>query len=115
LVYALQPNDRLQHFAVSNLGNIEFCDGTPFRPIDLRLYVHSFKTRVLGWFTYTFDGEMRFYCVSNDNCMSCGQVDALKREFMAVLQCQAIESASLAHFFNAGPFPPNQQSLRSTE
>jgi hypothetical protein len=58
----------------------------PFRLKDLRLYLHSFKTKVLGLVTYTINGEMRFYCISDEKCMSRQQVDALKREFIALLQ-----------------------------
>lgn len=91
-VYALNFNHRLNHFALSNLGNVDFDNGdAPFPPKDLRLYVHSFKTRALGWFTYTFNGEMRFYCVSSEKSMTRSQVDAIKREFMLVLQRQALE------------------------
>jgi hypothetical protein len=90
--YALRRNDRFSHFPFSNLGNVVAVDSdAPFRLKDLRLYVHSFKTRAVGLVTYTLDGEMRFYCVSHEKCMSHGQVDALKREFMAVLQHHAVK------------------------
>ncbi|MDQ1470170.1 MAG: hypothetical protein QOJ99_1650, partial [Bryobacterales bacterium] len=32
--------------------------------------------------------EMRFYCISDENCVTRIQVDALKCEFMALLQDQ---------------------------
>ena len=87
-------NGRLSSFALSNLGNVVLSDSdAPFRAKDLRIYVHSLKTRALGWITYTFNGEMRFCCVSNEKCMSPSQVDALKREFMTVLQGQVIQHA----------------------
>jgi hypothetical protein len=92
IIYALNVNGKLSHFALSNLGNVVLSDSdAPFRVKDLRLYVHSFKTRAVGLVTYTLDGEMRFYCVSHEKCMSHGQVDALKREFMAVLQHHAVK------------------------
>ena len=50
--------------------------------------MHSFKARAVGLVTYTLNGEMRFYCISDENCMTRIQVDALKREFMALLQDQ---------------------------
>jgi hypothetical protein len=64
--------------------------GAPFRLKDLRLYVHSFKTRALGLVTYTVNGEMYFYCVSHNKCLNPDQVNALKHEFMAELQHQAM-------------------------
>lgn len=78
---------RRSSFALSNIGNIVIDDsGAPFRLKDLRLYVHSFKTRALGLVTYTVNGEMYFYCVSHSKCLNPDQVNALKREFMAELQ-----------------------------
>jgi hypothetical protein len=84
---------RRSSFALSNIGNIMIDDSrAPFRLRDLRLYVHSFKTRALGLVTYTVNGEMYFYCVSHDKCLNPNQVDALKCEFMAELQHQAMRS-----------------------
>jgi hypothetical protein len=89
---ALAMNGKLKVFPLSNLGNVVVSDSdAPFRLKDLRLYIHSFKTKVLGLITYTINGEMRFYCISHEKCMSRSQVDALKREFMALLQHHVIE------------------------
>jgi hypothetical protein len=89
--YAFSRNARLKSFALSNLGNVAAIDNdAPFRLKDLRLFVHSFKTRALGLVTYTINGEMRFYCISHEKCMSRSQVDALQREFMALLQRHVI-------------------------
>jgi hypothetical protein len=86
IIYASNLNGRLSHFALSNLGIVFLTDSdASFRVTDLRLYVHSFKTRALGWITYTFNGEMRFCCVSHEKCMSPGQVNALKQAFMILL------------------------------
>jgi hypothetical protein len=91
IIYALSRRNRASHFALSNLGNVVLSDrDAPFRLKDLRLFVHSFKTRALGWFTYTFNGELRFYCVSNGNCMRPSEVNALEREFMILLQRQLL-------------------------
>ena len=91
-ILSASSRNRLSHFALSNLGNIALGDGdAPFRVQDMHIYAHSFKTRALGWFTYTFNKEMRFYCVSNEKCMSPGEVDTLKREFMLLLQRQALQ------------------------
>ena len=93
IINALNRNGRQSHFALSNLGNIVLsANDAPFLAKDLRLYVHSFKTRALGWITYTFNGEMRFCCVSNEKCMSPSQVNALKHEFMMLLQRQVVQS-----------------------
>jgi hypothetical protein len=92
LTEALQFRRR-NSFALSNIGNIVIDDrGAPFRLNDLRLYVHSFKTRALGLVTYTVNGEMYFYCVSHDKCLSHDQVKALKREFMAELEHQTMHT-----------------------
>jgi hypothetical protein len=90
---ALKTSDRLTGFALSNLGNVAISDSdAPFRVKDLRLYVHSFKTKALGLVTYTLNGEMRFNCVADEKCMSRDQADALKRELMALLQHQVIQT-----------------------
>src|SRR5258708_18536733 len=90
--YALRMNDRLSNFPLSNLGNVvALDDDAPFRLKDLRLYVHSFKARAVGLVTYTLNGEMRFYCISDENCRTRSQVDALKCEFMALLQHHVIQ------------------------
>jgi hypothetical protein len=90
--YALRMNDTLSNFPLSNLGNVVAIDSdAPFRLKDMRLYVHSFKARALGLVTYTLNGEMRFYCISHEKCMSRSQVEALKREFMALLQHNVIQ------------------------
>ena len=95
VIYALSLNGRLSHFALSNLGNVVLSDSdAPFRVKDLRLYVHSFKTRALGWITYTFNGEMRFCCVSHEKCMSPNQVNALKESFMTLLDHEVMQAAA---------------------
>jgi hypothetical protein len=89
--YALRMNHRLNCFPLSNLGQVAALDSdAPFRLKDLRLYVHSFTIRALGLVTYTVNGEMRFYCISDEKCMTRRQVDALRREFMARLQHHAM-------------------------
>jgi hypothetical protein len=86
---ALKMNGSLNRFALSNLGNVVISEAdSPFEVTDLRLYMHSLNFRVLCLVTYTFNEEMRFYCVSDEKCMSRSQVAALKRDFMALLQSQ---------------------------
>jgi hypothetical protein len=86
---ALKMNGSWNRFALSNLGNVAISDSSsPLRVKDLRLYMHSFSFRALCLVTYTLNGEMRFYCVSDEKCMSRGQLDSLQREFMALLQNQ---------------------------
>jgi hypothetical protein len=41
---------------------------------------------LLGLVPYTVNGEMRFYWVIDEKCMSRSEVDSLNREFMALLQ-----------------------------
>jgi hypothetical protein len=89
----LKMNGSWNRFALSNLGNVVVSDSdAPFRVKDLRLYMHSVNIRVLCLVTYTFNDEMRFYCVSDEKCMSRSQVDRLKREFMVLLQNQVLQT-----------------------
>jgi hypothetical protein len=81
-------------FGLSNLGNIVIHDrNAPFRVKDLRLYMHSFNIRMLGLVPYTLNGEMRFYLVSDEKCLSPDEVDALKHEFMLLLEEQVARPA----------------------
>jgi hypothetical protein len=87
-------NGSWNRFGLSNLGNVVIDDSdAPFRVKDLRLYMHSFNIRTLGLIPYTLNGEMRFYCVSDEKCLRPDQVDALKREFMVLLQEQVTRKA----------------------
>ena len=90
---ALKLNGSWNLFALSNLGNIVIDDlDAPFRVKDLRLYMHSFTFRTLCLVTYTLHGEMRFYCVADEKCLSHGQAAMLKQEFMNLLQLQVVQS-----------------------
>jgi hypothetical protein len=87
----LKLNGSWNRFALSNLGNVVVSDNdAPFRVKDLRLYVHSFNIRLLGLVAYALNGEMRFYYVSDEKCLSLTQGEGLKHEFMALLQQQLI-------------------------
>ncbi|HEX4167351.1 MAG TPA: hypothetical protein VHZ55_17945, partial [Bryobacteraceae bacterium] len=68
----------------------------PFRVADLRIYVHSFNIRMLGIVAYALNGMMRFYYVGDEKCMSCRQVEELKREFMSVLQQEVLQGDQVA-------------------
>jgi len=84
---AMKMNGSWNRFALSNLGNIEVnAVDAAFRVKDLRLYMHSLNFRALCLVTYTFEGEMRFYFVSDEKCMNRSQMDTLQREFMALLK-----------------------------
>lgn len=86
---ALKVNGSWNRMALSNLGNVAVSDpSAPFRVKDLRLYVHSFNFRLLGIVAYAFNGEMRFYYVGDEKCLSVEQANALKNEFMNQLQRQ---------------------------
>ncbi len=90
---ALKFSGSWNSFGLSNLGNVVVSDsGAPFRLKDLRLYVHSFSFRMFGLIPYTVNGEMRFYFVIDEKFMSRSQGDTLKREFMALLQNQALQA-----------------------
>lgn len=84
---SLKMNGSWNRFALSNLGRITLTAAdAPLRVKDLRLYMHSFSFRALCLLTYIFEGEMRFYCVSDERCMDCSQIETLRREFMAILK-----------------------------
>jgi hypothetical protein len=88
----LRINGSWNRFALSNLGNVVVTGSdAPFRLMDLRLYVHSFNIRLLGLVSYMLDGEMRFYYVGDEKCMSRSQAEALQREFVAILQAHTVE------------------------
>jgi hypothetical protein len=89
----LKMNGGWNSFGLSNLGNVVVSGiDTPFQVKDLRLYVHSFNIRILGLIPYTVNGEMTFNWVSDEKFMSLSQVDALMREFMALLQNQVAQA-----------------------
>jgi hypothetical protein len=91
---ALKGRSRMPGFALSNLGNVDLLpDGAPYRVKDMRLYVHSFKTKLLGLVPYSLNGGMRFYCVSHEACMTREDMAALQMEFMTALESHATEPA----------------------
>jgi hypothetical protein len=91
---AIKGKVRMSRFALSNLGNVDLLpDDAPFCLRDMRLYVHSFKTKALGLVAYTLNGEMRFYCVSHEDCMTRDDMAAMQREFMNVLETRATKPA----------------------
>jgi hypothetical protein len=90
---ALKVNGSWNRIALSNLGDVVVTEpGAPFRLLDLRLYIHSFNIRLLGLVSYLLNGEMRFYYVGDEKCMSCSQAEALEREMTTVLRDHIPES-----------------------
>ncbi len=90
---ALRVNGSWNRFALSNLGDVVVTEpDAPFQIRDLRLYVHSFNIRLLGLVSYLLNGQMRFYYVGDEKCMSRSQGEALQREIMALLLGQIPES-----------------------
>lgn len=93
----MKTSDKLEGFALSNLGDVIFGDSeAPIQVKDFRVYIHSFKTRLLGLVPYVLNGEMRFYFVADEKCMSRRQADAFSREFMAVLQREVMQADNRA-------------------
>lgn len=87
---ALKKNGSWNRFAFSNLGNVALnYAAAPFRVNDLRLYMHSLNFRALCLVTYTFEGEMRFYFVGDEKCISPSQMEMLQRELIALLENHA--------------------------
>jgi hypothetical protein len=84
---AFRMNGSWNRFALSNVGRVTLAAAdAPFRVKDLRVYMHSFSFRTLCLVIYIFEGEIRFYCVSDERCMDRGQIETLRREFMAILK-----------------------------
>jgi hypothetical protein len=84
---AMKMNGSWNRFAFSNLGKVEVIEGdTPFQVTDLRIYMHSLHVRALCLVTYTFHGEMRFYCMGDEKCISPEQAETLRQCFMEILE-----------------------------
>jgi hypothetical protein len=99
---ALKKNGSWNRFALSNLGNVALnSSAAPFRVNDLRLYMHSLNFRALCLVTYTFEGEMRFYCVGDEKCISPIQMETFQREFMALLKKHTGQSRASHVTFHA--------------
>lgn len=94
---ALSRNGNWNQFSFSNLGPIELLDSdAPFRLEDFTLSVRSFGVRVLGLLAFSVHGRLRFVYVSEEQCMSLAEVDALERAFMGLLREQATHRQRLA-------------------
>jgi GT2 family glycosyltransferase len=84
---ALKMKGSWNRFAFSNLGNLVVSDSSArLQVTDLRIYMHSLNVRALCLVTYTFKGEMRFYCLGDEKCVSLEQIETLRRRFMELLE-----------------------------
>jgi len=84
---ALKMNGSWNRFAFSNLGKVDVMEGeAPFHVTDLRIYMHSLNVRALCLVTYTFNGEMRFYCMGDEKCITPEQAETLRGRFMELLE-----------------------------
>lgn len=83
---AISRNRNWNLFSFSNLGNIRLLQAdSPLRVRRLRIYVHSFASRVLGVIAYTLNDELNFIYTGDDQCLSRAEADALRVAFMAEL------------------------------
>jgi GT2 family glycosyltransferase len=103
---ALKMNGSWNRFAFSNLGNVTLIDSEALLELtDLRIYMHSLNVRALCLVTYTFNGEMRFYCMGDEKCISLEQAETLRRSFMELLENAAppgdVRTDQLAHVATA--------------
>jgi len=88
---ALNFNGSWNRFGLSNLGNIAIGDSdAQFQVKDMHLYIHSFNFRIFGLVPYTFNGEMRFYYVSDKKWQRRCPAHALKRQFMDLLELEML-------------------------
>jgi hypothetical protein len=83
----MKMNGSWNRFAFSNLGHLAVSEsGTPVQATDLRIYMHSLNVRALCLVTYTFNGEMRFYCMGDEKCLTPHQAETLRYTFMSTLE-----------------------------
>jgi len=83
----MNMNGSWNRFAFSNLGNLAVSESeTPVQATDLRIYMHSLNVRALCLVTYTFNGEMRFYCMGDEKCLDPHQAETLQHSFMSMLE-----------------------------
>ncbi|HEV2498964.1 MAG TPA: condensation domain-containing protein [Terriglobia bacterium] len=98
---ALKMKGSWNRFAFSNLGNLVVNDSSvrsaPLEVTDLRIYMHSLNVRALCLVTYTFKGEMRFYCLGDEKCLSLEQIKTLRRRFMELLENAVAPTDSRSH------------------
>lgn len=74
-------------FSFSNLGNIQLVDEeAPFALKNFRLFVHSFVVRLFGIIAYSLHGQLRFIYTGDEKCLGHAEIDALQRQFMALLE-----------------------------
>jgi hypothetical protein len=91
---AMKMNGSWNRFAFSNLGNLAVIEsGAPLQATDLRIYMHSLNVRALCLVTYTFNDELRFYCMGDEKCISPEQAETLRRSFMAALENALAQTA----------------------
>lgn len=94
---AISRNRNWNLFSFSNLGNIQLLQpDSPLRVRRLRIYVHSFASRVLGVIAYTLNGELNFMYTGDDQCLSRAEADALRAAFMAQLEACLAQPGTLA-------------------
>lgn len=86
---ALGLNGSWNRFTLSNLGNLDLLgDDAPFRLRDLRVYVHSRSVRALGLIVYALHGQIRFYCMGDERCITQERAHALRDALTAMLDAQ---------------------------
>lgn len=86
---ALGLNGSWNRFTLSNLGNLDLLgDDAPFRLRDLRVYVHSRSVRALGLIVYALHGQIRFYCMGDERCITQDRAQALRDALTAMLDAQ---------------------------
>jgi hypothetical protein len=90
----LRGRGKRRVFSFSNLGTIQVIDeDAPFELKDFRLFVHSFVVRLLGIIAYSLHGQLRFIYLGDEKCLSQAEVDALRRQFMTLLETYAGQHA----------------------
>jgi len=83
----LNRHTKRREFSFSNLGNVALLDeDAPFQIKNFRLLLHSFGMRFLGIGVYSLHGQFRFMYLGDEKCLNHAEVDALQREFMALLE-----------------------------
>jgi len=101
LLEIFKKGDGLGGFALSNLGEVSLAEtSAPIRVKDLFVYIHSFKTRLLGLVPYVLNGVMHFYFVADEKCVTLQQAETFKRAFMAILEYEVGQEEENANRFS---------------
>jgi len=81
-------------FSFSNFGAVDVIDeDAPFELKDFRFFLHSFVMSVFAIVAYSLHGQLRFTYMGDKRYWSDADIDALQRQFVALLETCAGQAA----------------------